>query len=213
MTTMEPIDIENRIIEAAKQVFVRKGFEAAKMSDIASEVGVGRTAIHYYYRTKEMLFDAVFDQLLDGLLPNIARIVDSDTSCIQKIPELVSQYVDTIQANPLIPIFVVNELNRDPHHLYQAVLKNPQRIEPLLRLRGLVEKEMADGKLKRIPLVYLVSTLMSLVVFPMLIRNPLTTLFLEEDATKFDAFIAGRKQFISDLLLQLLTPLVCTNNQ
>lgn len=213
MTSIESIDIENRIIEAAKQVFVRKGFEAAKMSDIASEVGVGRTAIHYYYRTKEMLFDAVFDQLLDGLLPNIGRIVDADTNCLQKIPGLVSQYVDTIQANPLIPIFVVNELNRDPHHLYQAILKNPQRIEPLLRLRGLIEKEMADGNLKRIPLVYLVSTLMSLVVFPMLIRNPLTTLFLEEDATKFDAFIAGRKQFISDLLLQLLTPSVCTNNQ
>lgn len=53
-------EMEPRIIEAAKRVFVRKGYEAATMSDVAAEVGIGRTALHYYYRTKEILFDAIF---------------------------------------------------------------------------------------------------------------------------------------------------------
>ena len=48
-------EMEPRIIEAAKRVFVRKGYEAATMSDVAAEVGIGRTALHYYYRTKEIL--------------------------------------------------------------------------------------------------------------------------------------------------------------
>ena len=198
--------IENRIIEAAKQVFVRKGFEATKMSDIAAEVGLGRTAINYYYRTKELLFDAVFCQLMDSLLPNIKRIVEEDTNCLEKIPQLVNQYVNMVQDNPLMPVFVVNELNRDPHHLYQAVLRNSQRIEPLIKLRRLVEEEMSAGTLKRMPLVYVVSTLMSLIIFPMLIRNPLTTLFLNDDVSGFDAFIEARKPFISQLMIQLLTP-------
>ena len=47
-------EMEPRIIEAAKRVFVRKGYEAATMSDVAAEVGIGRTALHYYYRTKEI---------------------------------------------------------------------------------------------------------------------------------------------------------------
>ena len=55
-------EMEPRIIEAAKRVFVRKGYEAATMSDVAAEVGIGRTALHYYYRTKEILFDAIFGQ-------------------------------------------------------------------------------------------------------------------------------------------------------
>ena len=37
-------EMEPRIIEAAKRVFVRKGYEAATMSDVAAEVGIGRTA-------------------------------------------------------------------------------------------------------------------------------------------------------------------------
>lgn len=43
-------EMEPRIIEAAKRVFVRKGYEAATMSDVAAEVGIGRTALHYYYK-------------------------------------------------------------------------------------------------------------------------------------------------------------------
>ena len=69
-------EMEPRIIEAAKRVFVRKGYEAATMSDVAAEVGIGRTALHYYYRTKEILFDAIFGQLLSSLLPNIDRVLD-----------------------------------------------------------------------------------------------------------------------------------------
>ena len=61
-------EMESRIIEAAKRVFVRKGYEAATMSDVAAEVGIGRTALHYYYRTKEILFDAIFGQLLSSLM-------------------------------------------------------------------------------------------------------------------------------------------------
>lgn len=55
MSTEEIITMENRILEAAKQVFVRKGYEATKMGDVAAEAGIGRTALHYYYRTKEMV--------------------------------------------------------------------------------------------------------------------------------------------------------------
>ena len=73
-------EMEPRIIEAAKRVFVRKGYEAATMSDVAAEVGIGRTALHYYYRTKEILFDAIFGQLLSSLLPNIDRVLDEKST-------------------------------------------------------------------------------------------------------------------------------------
>ncbi|WP_347394970.1 TetR/AcrR family transcriptional regulator, partial [Parabacteroides leei] len=64
MSKEEAITMESRILEAAKQVFVTKGYEATKMGDVAAKAGIGRTALHYYYRTKEMLFDAIFDQLM-----------------------------------------------------------------------------------------------------------------------------------------------------
>lgn len=206
MSTEEVADIESRIIEAAKQVFVKKGYEATKMGDIAAEVGISRTAMHYYFRTKEMLFDAIFGQLMDVLLPNIGVIMDEKSTCLEKIPRIVDEYMAMIHANPLFPIFVINEFNRDPEHVYRAVMKNPSRVQPLLRLQNQMREEMEKGLLKKMPLVYTASTLLSLVVFPMLIRHPLTTVFLEGDEQKFGVFIRERKSLIKEMMLRLLTP-------
>lgn len=206
METENIMDMEHRIIEAAKIVFVRKGYEETKMGDIAAEAGMSRTALHYYFHTKEMLFDAIFQQLKNELLPNIALAVEKPVSCLEKIPLIVDQYVSMVQRNPLLPLFVANEFNRDPKHLYKALLKNVQYIEPLLKMKALMEAEMEGGKLKKVPFVYIVSTLVSLVVFPMLVRSPLTDVFLDGNPQKFDAFIEERKSFISDVLISMLTP-------
>ena len=106
-------EMEPRIIEAAKRVFVRKGYEAATMSDVAAEVGIGRTALHYYYRTKEILFDAIFGQLLSSLLPNIDRVLDEKSTMLEKMPVIVDLYMGIVRANPMFPNFVVGELNRE----------------------------------------------------------------------------------------------------
>jgi len=206
MGTENIIDMESRIIEAAKIVFVRKGYEDTKMGDIAAEVGISRTALHYYFHTKEVLFDAIFQQLMDGFLPNIALVVDAPTSCLEKIPKIVDQYIFMLQRNPFLPLFIVSEFNRDPKHLYSTLLKDFHRLETLLRLKTMMEAEMEAGKLKKYPFVYVVSTLVSLVVFPMLVRNPLTDAFLGGDPRKFDAFIEERKQFVAEVMVRMLTP-------
>lgn len=206
MTTEETLDMESRIIEAAKKVFVRKGFEATRMGDVATEVGISRTSLHYYFRTKEMLFDAIFAQLMNGMLPNITLILDEPTTFLEKLPKIVNQYVSVLQRNPLLPVFVINEFNRDPEHLYKAMMKDPSRIETMLRLQKQMLDEMERGLLKKLPLVYTVTTLLGLVVFPLLARNPLTDIFLGSDPAKFEAFIEERKSFITDVMVRLLTP-------
>lgn len=206
MDTENNLDIEGRIVEAAKQVFVRKGYEATKMGDIAAEVGMSRTALHYYFRTKEMLFDAIFDQLMGALLPNISLIMDEESTCLEKIPKVIDQYVALVQQNPLFPIFLINEFNRDPEHLYRSVMKNPERVQPLLRLQHQLLDEMERGLLNKVPLIYTASTLVSLVIFPMLVRHPLTTIFLQGNAEKFEIFIEERKAMIKEIMFRLLAP-------
>lgn len=206
MSTEEVITMENRILEAAKQVFVRKGYEATKMGDVAAEAGIGRTALHYYYRTKEMLFDAIFDQLIGALLPNLGAIIDENTSFLEKLPKIIDQYVKTLQRNPLFPIFVINELERAPEHIYHSILKNPSRIEPIIRMRRQMEKEMEQGLLKKLPVYYVATTLISLLVFPMLVRNPFTAIFMDRDAEKYEDFLQERIPFVTDIMIRLLTP-------
>ncbi|WP_075557932.1 TetR/AcrR family transcriptional regulator [Parabacteroides timonensis] len=206
MSTEEVNTMEERILEAAKQVFVMKGYEATKMGDVATEAGIGRTALHYYYRTKEMLFDAIFDQLIDALLPNLGAIIDEHTSFMEKLPKIIDQYVKTLQRNPLFPIFVINELQRAPEHIYHSILKNPGRVEPIVRMRQQMEDEMEKGLMKKLPVYYIATTLISLLVFPMLVRNPFTAVFMEGDTDKYEAFLQERIPFVTDIMIRLLSP-------
>lgn len=202
----ETTDLETRIIEAAKCVFVREGYEAATMSDIAREAGIGRTALHYYYRTKERLFEAIFGQLMSVLLPNISRIMEEEKSMLEKLPAIIEQYITIVQANPSFPLFIVNELNRDPEHLYRTILKDPDRIRPILRVRKQMEQEMEQGLLRPMPLEDVVTALVGLIVFPMLIRRPLTDIFMEGDREAFDAFLLRRRMLITEIIIRLLAP-------
>ena len=206
MKQEEITDVESRIIEAAKQVFIRKGFESATMGDIASEAGIGRTSLNYYFRTKEMLFEAIFGKLMKTVLPNIDQIVEEESSYPEKIKKILTLYIQTIRHNDLIPLFVVNELQRDPQHLFQTVLKNPERILPILKLQQFVQAEMEKGNIRKMPIVDLVSTFVSLVIFPFLMRQPLTHLFLNGNDAEFDSFIDRRADFVYGVIEQLLKP-------
>ena len=128
-------EMENSIIDAARRVFIKKGYVAASMGDIAIEAGIGRTTLNYYFRTKERLFESVFEQLMNYLLPNIGSIIEEEGSFWDKLEKIVSLYIDTIKTFPGFPAFIIGELNRDPDHLYRVLLKNPQKIKPVLKLQ------------------------------------------------------------------------------
>ncbi len=199
-------DVETRIIEAAKQVFVRKGFESATMGDIAVEAGIGRTSLNYYFRNKEMLFEAILGNLMGMILPNIDQIVAEQSPYPEKIKKIIKLYLLMIRRNEFVPLFVVNEFHRDSQHLFKVVLKDPQRVSPIIKLRKFVEDEMEKGHIRKMPIIDLVSTFISLVVFPFLIRRPLTDLFLEGNDSAFDDFLDRRSDLIYGIVEHLLQP-------
>ncbi|MDR1203160.1 MAG: TetR/AcrR family transcriptional regulator [Tannerellaceae bacterium] len=199
-------DIESRIIEAAKIVFVRKGYEATKMGDIATETGISRTSLHYYFRTKELLFEAIFGQLISMILPNVEIIMNEDSCILEKLPLIIDEYLAAIRQNPLFPVFVVNEMNRDPEHLFHAIMIHSKRIVPILRLREQIIVEMEKGLIRKRPLIDMASTLISLVVFPYLARHALTTAFLEGNREAFEIFLDQRVELIKEVMYNLLTP-------
>ena len=204
----QPINMEAHIIEAAKRVFVRKGFEAATMSDVATEAGIGRTALHYYYRTKERLFEAVLEELSSGLFPNIDRILErnSEATFLELLPDLLDLYMGIIWRNRMLPVFIVNELNRDPVHFISALTRDPERIKPLLRLRERIEREMAAGLMRQMSVIDVLSVVVSLVIFPMLVRQPLTMILMEGDEERFGRWWLGRRPLVVDQVKALLKP-------
>src|SRR5690349_22190096 len=97
---------QDRILDAARKVFVRKGMAGARMQDIADEAGINKALLHYYFRSKEKLFEQIFKELSFQFLPRVNAIFESDGSLFEKIEMFCSEYISKMIENPFIPLFI-----------------------------------------------------------------------------------------------------------
>ena len=91
---------EKHILEVAGQMFLERGYDGTSMSDIAAEMGMNRPALHYYFRTKDKLFIAAFVETINGFLPNVQSILESDAGFIEKLDRILDQYIAVLRKNP-----------------------------------------------------------------------------------------------------------------
>src|ERR1700751_5008479 len=114
MVNIKTEDTQERILAAAKNIFLTKGMAGARMQDIADEAGINKAMLHYYFRSKEKLFEGIFSELSQQFFPKLVLIFESEESIFRKIEMFVSEYIDQMSRTPYLPIFVLNEINRQP---------------------------------------------------------------------------------------------------
>src|SRR5689334_20008074 len=114
-------DTEQRILEAAKAVFVRRGTAGARMQEIAEEAGVNQALLHYYFRSKERLAQAVFREIAGRMFPAIIGILGGDLSIDNKIDALVHTYLDTMSRTPFMAGYILSELHYHPDRISQLL--------------------------------------------------------------------------------------------
>src|SRR3954454_20198668 len=105
---------EERILAAAQKVFLAKGMDGARMQDIADEAGINKALLHYYFRSKDKLFEQIFLDVASALLPRIFAILESDRGLFEKIENFCDEYISQLIETPYVPIFILNEINRQP---------------------------------------------------------------------------------------------------
>lgn len=147
MGATENNELEHQIIETAKQLFIEKGFAETSMSDIAARVGINRPTLHYYFRTKDRMFQAVFGSIVMTLLPKVQDIIKQDLPFIDRINRILDEYVTLFTENPDIPRFICGEIQRDIDHLF-ATAKDMQFDKIFLVIKDRMLQEMETGKLK-----------------------------------------------------------------
>jgi AcrR family transcriptional regulator len=195
-----------RILEAAKTVFLRKGLDATKMQDIAYEADISRTALHYYYRTKEALFKAIFDQALNILLPKLNEIIYTSAPFSKKLEVFVESYTDMLLENPLLPRFILLEMQRNPENLIGIIKSKELEIENIDIFEKQLNEEIAKGNIRNITMAHFFSNLYALCIFPFLARPILSAIFFENDEEKVKRFILERKKIITETILLSLRP-------
>jgi TetR/AcrR family transcriptional regulator len=191
-------DTELRIMEAAVNVFTYKGFDGARMQEIADTAGINKALLHYYFRSKERLFDAVFKQVTSRIFPPILQILDEDLPFLEKIIRFVNTFIDILLANPQIPAFILHEINNNPSR-FTGINQN-QGIESL-RISRQIQSEIHAGRIRATKPEHLLVNLLSICVFPFISR-PLLKSLLQTDEPGFNLFLESRKSEIVNFFIQ-----------
>lgn len=156
------------ILSAAKKVFSIKGKDGATMQEIANEAGINKALLHYYFRTKDLLFEQVFFEEVKKFSPILKNAIAQEVDLYQKINNICEAYILMAIENPFVPVFVIGELNKQPDLLIQKMFDGELPDFPKLALQ--IKEEVDAGKIKPIMPQQLIMNMMSMCVFPFLMK-------------------------------------------
>ncbi len=187
-------NLELRIVEAARTIFIERGYADASMSDIAAAAGIKRSTLHYYFRTKDRLFQAIFVDIVRDIFPRIQNILAEDRPFMSRLNSVIDEYMALFRKNPALPQFIIGEIQRDVRHL-MGVLDSLEIEGYICTIRERMALEIRSGELRRVPLRVILLTLYSQMIFPFMTRDLVATLMLA-DGESFDRFLREWKRSI-----------------
>jgi TetR/AcrR family transcriptional regulator len=204
-------DTEQRILDAAHVVFVRRGSAGARMQEIAEEAGVNKALLHYYFRNKARLGEAIFRRVAAALFGRLGAILGGPATLDEKVRQVVALYLDQLSATPYAPGYVINEINQHPERAKQL-------LEAIGHLRtqaigehfiATLDRQLKDaaraGRIRPISIDQFLANLASLCVFPFVAR-PMLCAVLQLDDRGFERFVRERKATLPDFILNALRP-------
>ena len=180
---------EDKIVEAAKTVFIQKGMDGARMQEIATEAGINKALLHYYFRTKAKLFEKIFTLVFEDIFKVLEMAVMKELTFEQFLEQFVTEYITLLKRKPYIPQFVIHEINRNPERIIE-LLKNTSFDKN--QLFSIIEKAAEDKLIRPIPPVHLVTNILSLCLFPFVAKPIITGFALDGDKQKFKTYIDER---------------------
>jgi len=191
---------EEKILDAARKIFVQQGMMGARMQDIADEAGINKALLHYYFKNKEQLFEMIFKQASIRLFPRINQIFNSDDPLFVKIESFCAEYIDVVMENPYLPLFVLNEIHRDTELFIQKIWGESNRPNPL-KLLMQIEEEVQKGTIRRVNPMHLLMNMISMTMFPFVAR-PMLQANLGMDDWTFRMMMEQRKKEIPDFIIR-----------
>jgi AcrR family transcriptional regulator len=204
-------ETEDRILDAAHAVFLRRGTAGARMQEVADEAGVNKALLHYYFRSKEQLGQAVFRRALQTLLPRAMEAMVSDLSLEEKVRRIVELEVDVLRANPFLPGYLLGELTHHPERvqeIFESVVGTKlgalgDRVRA--KLGAQLEERARDGSMRAIPVEDFMMNLISMAIFPFA-AAPLLEVMLGVGGEEFDELMERRRETLPAFFLNALRP-------
>jgi TetR/AcrR family transcriptional regulator len=198
--------MEQAILQAAEGLFLTKGFAMTSTTEIAKAVGCNQALIHYYFRTKDKLFEAIFAKKAKIFFADFLEISEGAISFEEGLSRAVEAHFDMVRANPQLPFLIVNELTTNPVRIESL----KATIAPIIggvysRVESWLEKEVAKGTIRPVSPVDLIITVVSLNA-ALFLAAPIVRRALGLGDEEFERFVDSRRRENVKFILASLRP-------
>lgn len=206
MSINETQDKEKTILDAATKLFLEKGFASTSTTEIAKEAGCNQALVHYYFRTKERLFEAVFAEKFQNFASNILQINQGDFSFEEKLRLKIESHFDMLMENPKLPLLIAYEMNTNPDRL--ASMKEKLGELPSIvfaNFQAELDKEIEKGNIRETKVIDLIFNILALNLSVFII-GPIMKSFAGLSEEEFKNLIKHRRTESVNTILKSLRP-------
>ena len=180
---------EEKIKEAARQVFTQNGFAATRTRDIAEAAGINLALLNYYFRSKEKLFDLVMLENIQKFVMAMKGIFNNETmTLVEKVTALIDNYISLLVKNPNLPLFILSEIRANPEKLAANM-----GLREMLLQSDFYRQLQAAGH--QVHPFHFIMNIIGLAVFPF-IANPLLKVIGDLKQADFDKLMEERRRMI-----------------
>ena len=180
---------EEKIKEAARQVFTQKGFAATRTRDIAEAAGINLALLNYYFRSKEKLFDLVMLENIQKFVMAMKGVFNNEAlTLVEKVTALIDNYISLLLKNPNLPLFILSEIRANPEKLAANM-----GIREMLLQSDFYRQLQAAGH--QVHPFHFIMNIIGLAVFPF-IANPLLKVIGDLKQADFDMLMEERRRMI-----------------
>ena len=200
---MSKLDLstEEKIKDAAKKIFLEKGFGSATTRDIAECAETNIALVNYYFRSKEKLFQEIFRESFAETFMPVARILNDNLPLEAKIYKFVDHMTELLKRDPLLPMFVLSEMRGENSKICELLTE--LHAEEQNQFQQQLEEEAAKGNIRKTDFNQVEASLMAMVIFPFLSMN-MIKMKKNLSTEEFYRFVDDRKKAIPEMILTYL---------
>ena len=197
------LSTEEKIKEAARQIFQQKGFAGTRTRDIAEAAGINLALLNYYYRSKEKLFSIIMEESLRELFQQVQQIVRNEsTSLSEKIDIFVNLYSDILLENPNLPLFILGEIQANPKLFQQKIGISLSFLHNAAILKQ-TEQQLKQAGLANINPFHFLFNAVSMIIFPFAAK-PLLKAVTRMEEDNFRQFVNERRLLVAMWIKNML---------
>ena len=202
--TEEITDTAERIQKAAEDEFLEKGYGNAKMMSIAERAGVSHSMLHYYYRSKENLFEKFFDGKIKVFAEMLEGVSKKGLTIEETIKELVFNQFEVIRADDRFAWFMVNEILPNPKNLEKVIeMVKPTFSAYYTGINEYLQDAVNAGKIRKIDLRTLIQNIVGMNLASFFAIPVIRRISPEMD---IDKYLDERKKSNAEFILAALRP-------